>query len=195
MTGVEYILNSAAWSLGGVVVTLSYQQLIQWNNRRKGRPEFIKFTPMGFVGAFVILMTIITGLFYTSSDIHQGRVNDSNDDRNRQVQAHLLCVDKIEQQNVVVENKRAELNDKVGTASQHIIDVLAYAFNHPLDPTNNKKFGDAIAAEESVAATNKLYRATHKIQNSAMCPTAPGVAKVQPTHAPTPTPTPSPSKS
>lgn len=196
MSHVEYLLNSVAWSLIGGIVVISYQQMVLWNRRRTGRPEFIKFTPLGFVGAFVMLMTIITFLFSESAALHQKQVNETNHNNNVKVQAHLLCVDAIQQQNVIVENERAHLNDGVTKAFQQIAVDLVHDIQNPADSTNGEVFAHDLIAEVKIYNDAISYKMKHPIQNSATCPTAPGAvtpsktpAPAQPSQDTTPAPT------
>ncbi len=155
MSHVEYLLNSTAWTLLGVLLTLTYQRVLVWNRKRKNAPAPIQMTSQAWLAAFIICLSIASFFFSLSSNLA--------------FRTKFDCVNKINQHNVAVENERSKRNSEDKAASIEVFNEIHYIIHHPTDPANNKNFNASIDNVYTTTAKNDKYREMHPIVSSASC--------------------------
>jgi Na+/melibiose symporter-like transporter len=109
MSKLEYTLNSAAWTLAGVVITLTYQRLANWYRKRNDKGELPPISSGTYFGTLLVMISIIATLFSYSGKVVADSIKK--------------CQEKVNQNNVAVLNQLLdELNGKEGFISN--IDTL-----------------------------------------------------------------------
>jgi hypothetical protein len=94
MSPLEYTLNSAAWSLVGVIMTLTYQRLANWWRGRNHKGQLPPISTAAYFGSLLLLFAIIATLFSYS-----GKVAAENNKK---------CQAKINKSNVAILNQLKE---------------------------------------------------------------------------------------
>jgi hypothetical protein len=69
MSPLVYTLNSAAWSLVGVIMTLTYQRVMNWWRGRKRAGQLPPISTAAYFGSLLLLFAIIATLFSYSGKV------------------------------------------------------------------------------------------------------------------------------
>lgn len=108
MSRTEYAINAVAWSIVGMVLTLTYQKILGWWRSRQGENDLPSISANAYFGTLLVMFSLVATLFTLSGKIEA----DQNKD----------CQNQINRNNVAVLN---QLKDSLIGPKGFIVDLNA----------------------------------------------------------------------
>lgn len=148
-----YVLNSLAWALVGVVITLVYQRILAWWQERHNE-EAIHLRGQAWVGSLIIIIAIASAALSGANQLAFSRLQN--------------CENRVQSSNTQISNERAMRNQQDSDNLNKYLQAQVDALNNP-GPNTISTIQKAHETYLDTQTTNNQYRATHLLTPPSVC--------------------------